>query len=466
MDDYSVGSTKSVGMTDQTQQPQPASTVMPHGIPSDAAQALALACDVPLQPYDLAALTELLGAGKRCVVVWSPPHSAIAGALRAHTSPSEQAAQWRHSIESLLKLFGRYRRRLLLVDAQMITDGRADDLANLARRLPMKHPLTTHQSTPDLADLLARLMTGQLADLRPVIEELQASSISVTEQIPTTFDLDPVAARLASLAKDRAGLEGQFQDLTTRHREEGDLQRGALADLSSSLTEKAQDLAQAQALRHAAEDRVDWLAGEAKLLREQLRDVSETTATRHANEISSVTSQNMALDQEATLLRNQLAALSDAFATRAQDHLVTSDNADLSSELDLVRAQLEALSQVLAPGEAAQRQASASPSDDTSAELVLLRDQLVALNAELAVRAASGTTSLGSDYPQIEVAFATLLGSLSKETYLRKLAQQDAINATQTLQHLSERAAHLRIRGPVPGRPGTEPTLPFQNDPA
>ena len=465
MDDYSGGSPKSVVMPDQTQLPQPASTVMPHGIPSDAAQALALACDVPLQPFDLAVLTELLGAGKRCVVVWSPPHSAIAGALRAFTSPSEQAAQWLRSIESLLKLFGRYRRRLLLVDAQVITAGRADDLANLARRLPMTRPLTIPQSTPDLADLLAQLMTSQLADLIPVIEELQASSVSVTGQIPTSFDLDPVAALLASLAKDRAALEGQIQDLTMLHREESDLQRGALADLSSSLTEKAKDLAQAQALLDEAEGRAARLDGEARLLREQLRDVSETTATRHANEITSVTSQNMALGQEATLLRDQLAVLSDAFAARAQDHPVTSDNADLSTELDLVRAQLQALSQFVAADDAALRQSYASPSDDNSAELVLLRDQLVALNAELSVLAASGTTSFGSDYPQIEAAFAALLASLSKGTDLRKLAQQDAISATQTLPHLSERAAYLRMRSPVPGRPETNPTLPFQNDP-
>lgn len=528
-------------MITDTNSPQPATTVMPHGIQHDAAQALALACGVPLLPYDLAALQQSLAAGQRCVVVWTSPHSAVAEALRLQTAPSEMVAQWRQSIESLLKLFGRFRRKLLLVDARVITQGTADDLANLARRLPLMHDLIAPDTSADLPDLLAQVMVGQLADLRATFDELQASSVSIVEPARTSADLDLVAVLFSDLKDDRARLIGELADLTSRHREEGDLYRGTLADLSASLVQNAKAMEETETLWVEAEQRADLANNEATELREQLKEaltLSASVQSAQADQITAATAATATLEQETALLRDQLrdvfelsatnlASQADAIAAAAAAHesmqqeaallrehlrhvsakvvsvlstqaeqlsaaslasaqdgketallraqLATlsdalaeelansADDAEVSAELDLARAQLQSLSQFLAEANAA-----VPPDDDpapeiASAEFVLLREQLVALHEELNRQADAVPSSGGMDYLQIEAAFAALLASLSAETELRKMAQQQSFSAALALQTRSGGMDRLPIRNPIPPRPQTAPVLPVQN---
>jgi hypothetical protein len=163
----------------------------------------------------------------------------VAEALRAQTAPSEMVAEWRQSIESLLKLFGRFRRKLLLIDARVITQGTSEDFANLARRLPMAHALIAPDTIADLPEMLAQVIVGQLADLRGVIDELQASSVSIVETARASADLDPVAVLLAEISDDRARLAVELKDVVARHKAEGDLHREVLADMSASLEQNA-----------------------------------------------------------------------------------------------------------------------------------------------------------------------------------------------------------------------------------
>ena len=453
-------------MTTDTKSPQPASIVMPHGIQSDPAQALASACGVPMQPFDLAALTQFLAAGQRCVVVWSSPQSAVAQALRSQTPPSEMVAQWRQSVETLLKLFGRFRRKLLLVDARVIMQGKAEDLANLARRLPMQHALVAPGIVPDLPDLLAQVMVDQLADLRSVFDELQASSLSIAQPARTSTDLDPVAKLLSALTDDRTRLADDLEHLATRHQEEGDLHRDVLADLSRSLVQKATALEEAESRLAETAQRAERSDNESNLLREQLRDVSEVSAaslSSQADQITAAAQKTAMLEHDAAFLREELASLSDAYAAVAAELVLATDRADLSAELDLARAQLQSMSQLLAQSDAAASRDMAAIQQSTSAEIALLREQLVALNAELNTQATAAPSFAGLDYPQIEGAFAALLASLSNETELRKAAQQQSLSTARTMQMLTAGIDHLPMRGPIPPRPQTAAVLPLKN---
>jgi hypothetical protein len=296
-------------MTTDTNSPQPASSVMPHGMQHGPAKALADACGIPFLPYDLDGLQKSLASGQRCVVVWSSPESAVAEALRSNSAPSEMVAQWRQSVESLLKLFGRFRRKLLLVDARVITNGAPDDWANLARRLPLNHGLTAPEISTDLPDLLAQLIVGQLADLRAILDELQASSVSIAEPVRTSADLDPVARLLTGISEDRDRLAVELKDLTSRHQEEGDLHRAALAEVSASLVQNAKNLEDTETRLVDAEQRLESANTELADLRENLHEAlvqSASVQSAQADQIAAVAAANAKLEQEAIMLRDQL----------------------------------------------------------------------------------------------------------------------------------------------------------------
>lgn len=163
-----------------------------------AAAALGAACGLVPEPHDPVALAEALRQGRFCVVVWADPQGAVAEALRGLTPPSVAAAAWCAGSQDLLGLFTRNRRKLLLVAAALITRADAADLDRLAARLAMPHPLMPPKApVDDLAAVLARLTVTQLTDLRPIWDELQASSLAPVEASYSSADLDPLARLLA-----------------------------------------------------------------------------------------------------------------------------------------------------------------------------------------------------------------------------------------------------------------------------
>jgi hypothetical protein len=417
-------------MITDTTSPQPASIEMPHGIQHGPAQALALACGVPLRPYDIAGLQQSLAAGQRCVVVWSSLQSAVAQALRAQTAPTEMVAAWRQSIESLLKLFGRFRRKLLLIDARVITQGTSEDLANLARRLPIAHALIAPDTIADLPEMLAQVIVGQLADLRGVIDELQASSLSIAETARTSADLDPVAVLMAEMSDDRARLAFELKDLTARHQAEGDMHRSVFADLSASLEQNAAVLEDTETRLVEAQKRAELATNDATQFRQELQDLVAASAlvqSEQAVQIAAAAVTNATLEDETALLRDQLRDVLEVSAANLAEH--SAARADATSVRELIQQEAALLREHLRnvssrmvsvlSYHAEQLSAPNLASTRKGRETTVLRDQLARLSARLAAEFASSAAHSELDFARVELQCLTeLLTEANAETSL------------------------------------------------
>lgn len=393
-------------MPPETPPPPPFSVIMTLGLDTLPAAALAHACGLPLQIYDLAALTAALGQGQRCVVVWTDPAFIIASCLRNQTACSAAMADWRQATQTLLDLFAHNRRRLLLVAASLITRGAAVDLARLAARLPLKAPLVTRDlmpdpngANPDLPAVLARIAGPHLADLSPVLAELQACSLSIPDDSVTSADLDALAQLLARQSSELALLNTSINDAAARHQSEASLQREAMQDLAASLVETSQILAQTQTQPLPDEQRLTRLDLEARLLRDQLIDLSNV-----------LTHETLAHQSAIQHLR------SDLF-----DALHPSQPASIPAQREIHPARS------LGSG----KPGPGPVLTQSSVELGLLRDQLTNVTVPLQGGAqpivSSAIPDIGASHIQIEQAFATLLAALVTETGLRFKAQQDAM---------------------------------------
>lgn len=440
-------------MIADTTSPQPPSIVMPHGIQHGPAQALAMACGVPLLPYDLAGLQQCLAAGQRCAVVWSPPQSAVAEALRAQTAPSEMVAEWRQSIESLLKLFGRFRRKLLLIDARVITQGTSEDFANLARRLPMAHALIAPDTIADLPEMLAQVIVGQLADLRGVIDELQASSVSIVETARASADLDPVAVLLAEISDGRARLAVELKDVVARHKAEGDLHREVLADMSASLEQNAKALANTETRLAEAQQRAELANNDSTQFRQELQELAAVSAlvqSEQEERIAAAAVTNATLEHETTLLRDQLRDVLEVSAANLAEHAAAITDTTAAKELlkqeaaqlrehlrDVSTRMVSVLSnhaeQVSAPNVASTRKGR-----DTA----LLRDQLARLSDTLAAEFAKTDVLSELDFARVEL---QCLSELLTEANATSSLDEDPIPqfASAELALLREQVAAL-----------------------
>ncbi len=494
-------------MKSDARPPSPANLIMALGTDPQAAAALATACGLPLLAYDSAELIRALGRGQFCVVVWPDPHAAVLDALRTRTAPSVEAVAWRQSSHELLDLFARNRRKLLLVAASLILQGQPDDLRRLNARLVLAAPVIPPPlATPDLPALIARFMGAHLADLRPVWQELQASSLSPLEDGPQSIDLDPLAHLLAAehAAADRATSETA-------------LQRTAMADLIGNLTEASEALAAARAQSVADDERLTRLDQELHLTRDQVASLTarltdETTAHQTSLQRAEQTlqSERTAHQQgqtrtqtELDLSRDQLRALSGQLVAeqattarhvtettlqRAAMEELLGNLTEASQALTAARVQtvadeerLTCLDQSLHLSRDQLADLDALLTDETTAhqqartELDLVRDQLRALSGQLAAAhiIPDATTEVGLLRAQlvnvtallqdgsanpagpgpahilIETAFAALLADLATETDLRRKAQRHTITTAEALHDKPNR------RQSVPNRSGS-----------
>jgi hypothetical protein len=310
--------------------------VMPHGLAAEPARTLAIACgsSASFHDYDLAALTEALKAGCHCVVVWTGPQTAIAQALRDGIAPSERTQHWLRITEDLLQVFRRFRRRLLLVDAQVLLHADPDAVAALEKRLPLSTPILApqFQTSPDLATAIASLVASNLTDIAPVWEELQACSICAPAPVLTSHALDPLAAALSATGRNRPDTSAV----------ESRLLRDQLSTVSQALTQSANPT-QNGGLAELTLER-DLLRAQVQFLTETLSDLQiasdrnhlaadQTTAASHAH-----AQRNVA---EIGLLREQLVFLHSELERSAATQAAPSP--DLSAVLTDVEAAIAAM---------------------------------------------------------------------------------------------------------------------------
>jgi hypothetical protein len=401
-------------MTPEAISSHPASFVMPLGPLVAPARALATACGAQVMPFDPAALAAALAAGQRGVVVWSPPTAAVAQALRSNQPVADHVAGWRQSIEVLLTLFNRNRRKLLLVDASLLLGGTAQDLANLCRRLPMPHPLPALPADTDLPALLAGLALQPLTDVSRIWDEVLACSVSSSDPAGLPVDLDQIAAALADIAAERTRQDESLARLNTHHEAESSLLRAAVADLSLAAEKDAQTLAQAVTRLDEARHDADLLRHEANLLREQLTGVTTTAENDRLRVRSALARANLDTDDAAAAIQHLTVRIED-LSSAVQSLPNPADHRARLAELALLRQQLFDVAQAMPPPQPTLPVRS-EPGPDRAAELNLLRAQVVALS-DLAAepRPDDQPSTLHHAYPQIEAAFARMLALLAQQ---------------------------------------------------
>lgn len=251
-----------------------------------AAEALAHACGpgTPVAAFDPDLLDHALQAGRRCLVVWSPPQTALAAALRDGTPPRQIAADWTRFADRILARAAQDDAgpgTLTLIEASAIHAQSAALL--LAPDLTHALPDTLPAAPDDTAARLAQVLMPHLPDLTAAWHRLRDASLAAPTPPEAQPDLD-----------DLAGL-GRALDRTLHER---DLLRDQLLAMTAL---KQTPLAQAAAS--------DTQATEIALLRQQLRSLAALASGSAPDPATQSDSPTAAQSSEIILLRAHLSYL-------------------------------------------------------------------------------------------------------------------------------------------------------------
>lgn len=239
---------------------------------SARALALALGEDVSLLEADAPALEAALATGRFCAVIWADPASVLAEALAQGTSPRQALTDWQDAAGSLLRLYRRNRRQLVLLSEAALSSSDPETLAQLQARLGIKRPPAPPVPAPtglaNLAGLLAESVVCTLEQLRPLLAELEASSIHCPRPASSPERLEQAGEWLMHQRSERSLLQDQIrlldQALVSREAERA----ATLAELEQSRAE-ARSRTEAELLK---------LRDECDRLRQDTRQLAETRA--------------------------------------------------------------------------------------------------------------------------------------------------------------------------------------------
>lgn len=153
-----------------------------------------------------------------CVVLWSDPFLRLSATLEGGGDLSEAVKEWLAEAQAVLKLFRQDRRRVLLIDARVLIDGAAEQDRNAARArlgcpslsLPIAADAT---GASPLARMIVSTVLPQIPETRDVLEELEASSLSLP---PDDFGLADLAAIGAELGQRNASVAEELTLLRTQ----------------------------------------------------------------------------------------------------------------------------------------------------------------------------------------------------------------------------------------------------------
>lgn len=229
-------------------------------VPSEASERLTRAGlrVTPFQPgVILAALAEDMAP---CAVLWADPTARLTGALEQGTDPVAAITAWQDETQALLAVFRRNRRRLTLIEAQVLTsDSGASDREFLRNRLacpdlPLSLGPDPHAGR-SLAAMVAAAVIPQIAEIKDSLNELQGSGVSAIQSDIPASAVSAMAGEFGRMQTEAAGLSEEVSLLRAQialQQQEADraLSR-ALADLRTEAgarrtAERQRDRAQLQ----------------------------------------------------------------------------------------------------------------------------------------------------------------------------------------------------------------------------
>ncbi|OJY28921.1 MAG: hypothetical protein BGP11_19310 [Rhodobacterales bacterium 65-51] len=315
---------------------------------------------VVLHSYDLDALAAALEAGKPCAAIWHDPSDMLAEALVSGQPPGPVLETWQETASALLALFRRNRRRLVLLSEAALASDDPETRAQLHDRLGLTGgpglPTAPARATgEDLPRLLAWLAVPQLDQLRPLLSELEASSI---------FCPRP--------AFDPARLEGAGHRLSQDH------ERQSLLTDQLRLDQRARetDLTEIRRQSQAAETRNKELAAQNETLRSKI-DALQKQIAQLQQQATALTAERDRNSTEAQTLQTQVAERQKQIAELQKQATA------LTSERDRKNVEVKTLQTRLAEGQKQiaqlQKQATVLTADrdrQGTEETGLLRDQI------------------------------------------------------------------------------------------
>lgn len=199
-----------------------------------------------------------------CAILWEHPVGRIAAAILAGTDPAAACHGWLSSSRTLLELYRRNRRRLLLVDARLLAADAPESLrAKLCESLGL--PALPDPVAPaadpalHLARGLAALILPQIDTVRDCLDEVLTSSLALPPQAISSAELAVVSGNFGAFVTQAAAQVQEVAQLTERATLLGaqlDLQRKAAEQEQAALAARLQKamLEADQALSRALED--------------------------------------------------------------------------------------------------------------------------------------------------------------------------------------------------------------------
>ncbi|MGK8236173.1 hypothetical protein ACLGGT_18705 [Roseovarius sp. MS2] len=302
---------------------------------------------VPLQKQ---AIAKALDAAKApCALVWSDPANCIASAIKEGTDIAQAIEGWRERAEDVLELVRKNRRKLTLIDADMLAAPDNDPAWDaLSKRLDLPRdllrPSSEAKSTAALSLTVARLAVPQIDSLRELLEELRASGVSYLTEDVGLSNLGAAAAYFAALRsqQDDLTLMAAQVGFQIEEAQESSDERDLLQSQVTFLTREMQRLSEVESAFAAQRLAHDRDQEELDLFREQVQ-LQDKEFQKVCNEHASLQEQLRRLTQEVERLKAAQTALETRHseALRVKDRALTKSVQDLR-ELTAARDDLEA----------------------------------------------------------------------------------------------------------------------------
>jgi flagellar biosynthesis/type III secretory pathway chaperone len=301
-------------------------------------QAALNAAGFDVAPLRKEAIAKALAAAKSpCALVWSDPANCLATAIKEGTDIAQAIEGWRERAEDVLALVRKNRRKLTLIDADILSAPDTDPVWDvLSKRLDLPkdllQPSSEAKSPAALSLTVARLAVPQIDSLRELLEELRASGVSPLTEGVVLSNLGAAAAAFAALRsqQDDLALMAAQVGFQVEEAAESNEERGLLQSQVMLLTGEMQRLSGVETALTAQRLAHDCDQEEMDLFREQVQ-IQDKEFQKVGKERTSLQEQLRRLTQEIERLR----AAQTALETRHRAALRDKDQALAKSVQDL-----------------------------------------------------------------------------------------------------------------------------------